>query len=406
MDTKEEQARKRLFEKIHKAYVENNNRVLVESCTGSGKCKIALDLMQPVLKKGEPLDIVVPQTEIIKDWKMEIVKWGYTQYNGQINIYCDRSLHKHKTQANVIFDEAHLVTTRMNKYLLPKTYIHNLVALSATVEHKKRNLLTALRLTPSNTVEYSLDQGVDDGLVSPYEVLVVKIPMDKKNKNVRAGAANKPFYVTEADQFNYLTKRISETQTALDYASIRGNKQEVARLHGELKMRKIWRTKGIYDFPSKRLAAKEVLKQLPDDLKLLGFCGSIEQCDKLFKHKYHSKTNEDDLIAFRADKITRLGSVAALNMGINISNLQIGLVVQVQSSFIHLAQRAGRTFRKDPKDPDKVGLLIILVSDNPAEMGWLKGAISRLDQRRITWVEFQDILAHGIGKFLVNLPKS
>ena len=44
--TKADVARKELFHEVQVMYNQWSNRVLVQACTGSGKCKLALDIIK------------------------------------------------------------------------------------------------------------------------------------------------------------------------------------------------------------------------------------------------------------------------------------------------------------------------------------------------------------------------
>ena len=391
---KEAIARKELFDRVNKVYTKSSGRVLLESCTGSGKCKIALDLIKPELEKGKPLDIVVPQSKIIQTWEEQIVEWGYSSYRDQIDIYCDRSLHKHKTVRNTIFDEAHMITPRITKFLKPKTYTTKLIALSATVDYSKRSMLKELSLNGHNSVAYSLDEGVEDNIVSPYQVMVVRVPMDGRNKNVHVKSGNGGFYITETANYKYIDDGLNKLRDDYDEAQLLKFKSASQRqdLRKKVEMAKLWRMKAIYNLRTKKLASELVLKMIPQDKKVLGFCSTIKQCEELFDHRYHSKTDSADFDAFTAGKINRLGAVTALNMGVNVPTVEIALVTQVQSKYIHLAQRAGRTLRKDPNDPDKKALLIVIVSEAEADMLWWAKASQYLDATRITSIHITDIL--------------
>jgi superfamily II DNA or RNA helicase len=254
-------------------------------------------------------------------------------------------------------------------------------------------LLNQLGLGAHNSVLYTLDNGVRDGIIVPYKLKVVSVPMDGINKRVEVRMKNgKSFMTTEVKNYEYLTKRVEELSDAYDLARLL--KSDVNRKKDDLKFARLNRMRGVYNFPSKQLGAQYLLSIIPPDLRLIGFCGSIAQCNALFKKRFHSKTTDIDYKDFVAGKFNRLGTVDAANMGININDLEVGLIVQVQSKFIKLVQRSGRLFRKDPANPDKLGLLIVTVSRNSVDEEWADKAITdNIDPKRVTYLNLEDIIA-------------
>lgn len=418
MGTKEALARENLFKQVQTSFTKYSNRVLVEACTGAGKCKIALDLLKSDLEAGKPLDIVVPQDLNIETWEKELITWGYQKYvvKGLVRIFCYASLHKYMSQRNTIVDEAHTITPKRLDFLKAKTYLSKLICLGATIDDGKRKLLESLGITPNNTVVYTLDQGVEDTVVVPYSISVVKVPVDNVNKKVEVSMkSGKSFYTTEQANYDYLTGVLEDQEeeevdltSKLELAKLLQNKLKIqdynAQLTGleiSLKSARLKRMRAVYDFPSKQLAAQYLLGALaPKMLKTIGFCGGIKQCEALFIHTYHSKTNKTDYDNFVANQIIRLGTVAAANMGINISDMDLAFIVQIQSKDIHLVQRIGRLLRKSA-DPNKIGRIIILVSEGTVdETNWCKKALSKLDQSRISYFTLQEVLDQGISILL------
>ena len=416
METKEALARKNLFKQVQTSFIKHSGRVLVEACTGAGKCKIALDLLKTDLETGEPLDIVVPQTLNIETWEEEIQVWGYQKYvaKGLIRIFCYGSLHRYMSQRNTIVDEAHTITPKRLDFLKPKTYLSKLICLSATLDDAKRKLLEPLGITPNNTVLYTLDQGVEDTIVVPYSISVVKVPVDNVNKKIAIPMKASSFFTTEQANYDYITERLEELEEQgkeitgkLELARLLKNNSKVQRhstdlasVEASLDFARLRRMRAVYDFPSKQLTAQYLLKALPTDLKIIGFCGGIKQCEALFKYTYHSKTNKTDYDDFVANLIDRLGTVAAANMGINVPDMDLAFIIQIQSKDIHLVQRIGRLLRKSA-DPNKVGRIIILVSEGTVdETNWCKKALSKLDQSRISYFTLQEVLDQGISILL------
>jgi len=148
----------------------------------------------------------------------------------------------------------------------------------------------------------------------------------------------------------------------------------------------------IYDLNSKFEAAKNLLDYfIPNSLRTLIFCGSTKHADRLSDSIYHSKrkkgdTGYDDFVNYRTN---RLACVEALNEGDNIPNVDIAFIAQLNSNRLDLIQRIGRILRFRP---GHVGKIVILCVKGTVDAKWTRLAISGLDESKIRWIDYKDIL--------------
>jgi superfamily II DNA or RNA helicase len=310
---------------------ENNQcKGLAALCTGAGKSKIAVNIVSDVQHKGNWL-LVVP-TEKLRDenWADEFSKWKRKTYYNKIGRACYASLSKIDLSqyAGIILDEAHNLTEANSKPFrnLTPEQLKNLkiLALTATppTEEEKVDIFEQLGLDMIR--ELKLDKGVELGIVAPYEIIIVETVLDDMKKTSPGGSKNKPFMTTEFKNYHYKTRRIQQ---------IRFSGKPVPKFLYLDRMRML------YDLQSKTDAAQSILKSISKDKKTLIFAGSIRQAEELEKQTFHSKTDDKDLTLFQKDKIKRLSCVQALNEGVNISNLDVGVVVQLNSNPRNLIQR-------------------------------------------------------------------
>lgn len=379
-NTKEETARQGLYEKVKEAYLKHEHKVLVQAATGSGKTKIAIELAML-----DPLDIwhiLVPRVPLVKTWEDEIKKWGYDK-KLTITVSCYASSHKLDSgNHNVILDEGHRTTERSLPFI--KSFIGEqgkLIILSATVPAKKKVLIDELGITKHNTVKYSLDDAVDDDVVTDYVIKVVQFPLDTATKNIQAGRKGAYFQVTEYDAYKFKETRVRQAMY-----SGRPDTTKWAILD---------RMRFIYNLPTKLALTQLILSQLPVDKKVIIFCGSIAHANIVCKHRFHSKTTDKDYNAFCEGKINRLSVVQSVAEGVNIPELDYALIMQVQSEQLHAVQKIGRLLRKT-SNVDKKGKVILLEAQNTQDSKWITSATSAFDAAKIDYVSSTQVLNKGL----------
>lgn len=326
--------------------------------TGTGKTKIAIDAI--VETKHKKVLVIVP-TEKLRDdtWPKELKKWGWKK---KIEIVCYASIAKIKRRSFdlVIMDEAHRITEN-NKAFFKNNKIKDILGLTATNPKDKYDLLKDI-CPLIYTV--TLDEAIDAGAVADYEIEIVYLKLDDKDKYIQGGNAKNRFFTTEAGQYKFINQRIN----AMRYSG-----RPVPEFFYMNRMR------FIYNLRSKTQLAKKLLLGLQDKRTLI-FCGSIEQAQEVCPNFYHSKSDDKALEAFMQGKINHLSAVRALNEGINIPKVDTALIVQLNSKELDLVQRIGRTLRTDKEVNAKV---IILVSIGTQDENWAEKAIAYFDQTKV-----------------------
>jgi superfamily II DNA or RNA helicase len=321
--------------------------------TGVGKTKIAIDYISKLFLCEEeylpfnPADVkilIVVPTEQLRDvdWPKELKKWKVDK-DVNIELICYASLPKLKDQEFnlVILDELHKLT-EFNSSFLENNTVHKALGLTATYprDKMKQYLLDVYQF--NIVVNMSLDEAVSKKLVSPYEITIIPVELDRVTKNIQGGNKFKPFMTTEYSQYQYLTRVIDEiaTQIALSHHAHPG-------LRTRLKHLRLQRARFLGTCESKLKAGMSLyLKHMyVNHERTLIFCNSIDSARLMCANTYHSKTNSDSLNAFREGKIDTLSCVNALNEGVNLNNVDNAIIIQVNTSDLNLIQKIGRTLR-------------------------------------------------------------
>lgn len=410
---------------------------LIAMATGTGKSKIAVDRSVALLLRNNfvytRVLLVVP-TEKLRDegWKNEFEKWDAgAVWERSIERTCYASLHTYESEEYdlVILDECHNVTEN-NSIFFHNNTIKSCIGLTATppTDYIKIRLLANIcklstyrkdntaRIFLAPTYEVTLDEAVEVGLVAPYDITVITLPLDDKDKYIVGGNASKSFMQTEKARYDYLTRCVE---------------------FGSNPMNRINRMRFIYTLKSKTEAAKKILHHvIPQDLRTLIFCGSKVQADAVCEHRYYSKPSKPKpskkLIGsfsdvsrmndykiyekklseyekavseyqanksyslFFEEKINRLSCCEALNEGENIPKIDIGFVIQLNSKELDFIQRMGRIIRLRDGHTGKV---IILATEGTVDMDWVHKATFNLDKTKIRYIRYEDLRT---GKETIN----
>ncbi len=155
-----QEARDALYGEVASLFKEKN-RIVVEAATGTGKTKIALDLID---EEDLSWSVICPTQSIVEAWEEEIVKHGKEHLRERLDIYCYASLHKYidNRGTNYVLDECHRVTENRLQYIKGNLKSHNkIIGLSATVDFEKKELLSGLGIYRGSYHKFSTDDAVD-----------------------------------------------------------------------------------------------------------------------------------------------------------------------------------------------------------------------------------------------------
>lgn len=353
-----------------------SGRVIV--ATGVGKSKAMVDRIR-VLSVGLSFKVlIVVPTEKLRDegWRDEFIKWkAESVWQNNVKTICYASLES-MTDFDwdiVILDEGHNITEANSIFF--NYYKRATILLTATYPNNriKANILD--KIVPQTVYELDTDTAVKLGIVAPYDITIVNVPLNRIERNVKAGSKAKPFYTTEYKNYEYLFELCISTPKKFNFLK---------------------RMRFIYNLQNKARAAKYLLDNvIPKDYRTLIFAGSIEQAEQLCEHTHHSKSKKNSsLSVFKSGDINRMACVDALNEGENIDNLDCGLIVKLDSNSLNLVQRIGRIIRYRAGHRGKI---IILCAYETVDKQWVDKATAGFDTFNIKVVDIND-LANGVAK--------
>ena len=335
---------------------------LLELATGTGKTRMALGKIKSLKPKNEAKTlIVVPRNVHKQNWKDEIHKW-WPSCNMNISYTTYVSFPKYKGDWDfAIFDEVHHLSERCREALCDFNIRHSVLC-SATVN---KLLKDELREVFDNLVTYKKDlRDVIEGEILPDPrvylwplELRTDLPTESIWENPKA--KGRVIECSWAERWSYIKQKNTPVKiycTERQYYSDLCFQIEFWKKRYKCSRSEVAKNKWLRlcNDRLKWLSDKKVkyLHQLLPTLakyRTLTFCNSIEQTELLGEYCINSKNTDSVqyLEDFNDGKIDHITACNMLNEGMNLTNCQVGIYTNLNSSDIITKQRMGRLLRHE-----------------------------------------------------------
>ena len=349
----------------------HKTNIAIQAATGIGKSKIALDLCkQCAEKEGRDLKVLLVIAEVAhyKNWEEEITKWSYT---APIFIVCYASLKKYRGTSwdVVIFDEAHHLGSALRLDVFDTIRAKYRIFLSATL---KDSLLYRLEESCGSisNLKVGLQDAFSANILPEPKIKLVPLTLDdtvasetiieewgKKDKRLIArctyaerwkflrdkkrvpngtliiSCTPKQKYDYLCEQFEYYKKRymISRNEIIKNKWLQCGSKRKV------------------YLGMQKTKVAKQLLKKISKK-RYVCFCTNIEQAELLGSdNAIHSKKKDSLKVIeeFNNKQRSNIFAVGMLQEGMNLTDIQVGVIIQLDGEERAFIQKFGRTLRAE-----------------------------------------------------------
>ena len=341
-----------------------SKEIVLELSTGIGKSKLALEFINKHYSKNaifKNILIVVPRLVLINNWKDEIKKWGFEELLNYIVFTTYNSLHKYYDNSwdVICYDEAHHLSDRC-KEIDSRLNSKYRLFLSATLKREMKSWVK-FKYPKVEFITVSLKEAIDNDVLPDPKVLLIPLTLDNTNstevlikKNKKSTLTIDCFY---KDRWKYMKlyncnikctpqQYYTEISQEIEY----WKKQSMFKKSFEFKWLKCCNDRLKWLSNQKETIVITILKHLKD-YRVLTFCNSIEQTEKLGKYCINSKNKEsiNNLQLFNEGKVKHITSVAMLDEGCNLAQCRIGLFAMLNSSDRMIFQRLGRILRhKEP----------------------------------------------------------
>lgn len=341
-------------------------RTLIEGATGVGKTKMSLDLVAG--RKYQTIVVLVPTDTVADSWDKDIEKWYGA---GKLPILTVNYRSSHKLPELfmclgtkcIILDECHHITDLNLESLLRVPDDVDMIALSATVDQEKFELLE--RLNFKKGIRITTDQAVENDLIVNYKVSVIEFEPDSVQKVIECGKKGEKFMTTEADNLRYLEYKLNNAKR-MGYEK-------------NIQFAILQRMHFIKGLPSRINIAKKIIAKIKRDnpsKRLLIFAPTMKVAEELCPECYiHSKSGDEMFNDFVAGKFNHLSSVNMLSEGVNV---QADMILVLSSYYKERStvQQLGRVLRKGADG--KEGAMIILCATGTQDEVWVKNSTANL----------------------------
>lgn len=327
--------------------------------TGFGKTRVALQIIKWLqsLHPEITIIVVVPTTGLQEQWVEELDNFGCSREH--VEVYVINSVIKNTHTCNLlILDECHRYASADFKKVFDMVTYNMILCLTATFERLDGKEKLIAKYAPV-VDKVSIQECLANKWVSNYKEYVVVIEPDDLDEYDKLTAE----FMTHFEFFDY------DFGTAMSMVGKNGWKnrynyaKEICQNSAQLKdtfktvtihamglMRAMQaRKKYISSHPEKLRVAEEIIAHRPNS-KIITFCATVAMAEQIqegyvYTGKDSKKGNRVTLNEFSKMKSGVLNTVKKANEGINLPDLDVGIMLGVDSSKIKHAQTRGRVVR-------------------------------------------------------------
>lgn len=377
--------------------LKDRHRVVLKWATGVGKSKMTINLVNNAAKPGSKALFIVAERAHIQNWKDEFHKWGLNE-DIDVTIACYASLHKFTGMEYdiIVFDEAHHCFTEKRKEVLQTLKGDYIYLLSATLSYQKVSEIEEIygRFIVSSV---TLKEAIKKDILPDPKVIVIDMELDNTTPNQEIkilGGKNLPRVKWE-ERNKYIFKRIPcviECTERQKYAYFTENmeywKERYQRSNNPFHHNK-W-----VNFGSQRKRflgelktsyVKKLISSFSLNKRFICFCTSVSQAEELdhkntISSKRTQKFNQATIDAFNKHVINHLYAVGMANEGLNLNDIEAGVIVQLDGKERLFIQKFGRSLRAE--DP----VAYIFYYRNTQDEVYLKNALENIDEKFISHI--------------------
>ena len=377
--------------------LKKTKNIALQAATGIGKSKIALDAINEV--KAKSILFVVAEVAHIKNWKNEFNKWGFDPFSSAIICYASLKKYRNTSWDVVVFDEAHHLASDLRLEIFDTISAKYRIFLSATL---KDSLIYKLEAScgPIKSIKAGLQDAFDNNILPEPKIYLIPMTLDNQvcdqeiveewgkayaRRVIECSYRERWTYLRNKSRYPNVTLKIKCTQQQkYDYLTEQFNyyKNRYMNTRNEIIKNK-WLQFGskrkVYLGSIKLSVAYDLLQRLKDK-RFICFCTNIEQAEYLGgENAVHSKRrdNADVIQKFNDKEINSLYAVGMLQEGVNLNNIDAGVIIQLDGEERSFIQRFGRTLRAD--SPEQYIIYYKATRDEE----YLKNALENIDKKYI-----------------------
>ena len=365
------------IEEIQRKSVEYSKKhpyLLLTFATGVGKTltslKIAIsDILSQTNEEEKKWTIAIEETSSISSWNQEFKKHDLVAFRKYFDIMTYASIKKNKNK-RIILDECHHAVSDFRISNLKNHKLEKIIALSATMDKFKKDKLNSLGIFKQ--YDYPFKKAIAEGILPKPEIKVHLIELEDKEKRCvfKISRGAKKERINFIVDFNtYMNKHHSTSKPAqynikctpkeyykLISSEIDSNKNKFIKFKHKglmFKWLNLASSRKRFIAEEKTDVLNELIKEEKTKKRYIVFCGSIKQAKAVKKYeniihsKKKSEENKQIIDKFNKKRINSIFCVQKLREGVNIYDLDFGIITQIDSGALSFIQMVGRSLRSE-----------------------------------------------------------
>lgn len=337
---------------------------ILNLCPRFGKIRVSINIFNNFPPHSTIL-IAYPDGKIKESWLADFETLGYKNHNVSFTTHLSLKKHLNDTFDIVVIDEIHLLSEAQLEVCseLFELNPHVLGLTGTLTSYTETDIYQATSLTV--VAEYPIEKAIEEGVIVDYSITVYTVPLD--NKKVFDFKGKKR---TEKKQFDSVSWAIDKME----------------RESRNTMFMRLARMRLIQKSYAKIEATKKLLEKYADE-RVLVFCGVTEIADSLGCPSYHSKSSEKQMFTdFAEGKGKHMAVVKIGNTGVTYKPLNKVMINYFDSNSENLAQKIMRCTAMEYDNLNKKAEVVIISSNEPVELKWLKKALEFFDKTKIKFV--------------------
>lgn len=348
--------------KIATEFFKTQMRGYLDLAPRFGKIRTTFGILNNLFAYDCTVLIAYPLNSIQDEWIKEAEKWDYTNPNITYVNFSSLKNYKDKIFDIIIIDEFHsasdnerdichqIMTNDDNMYTL---------LLSGTVL-KETAALWGLPLI----AKYTTEQGIQDGILSNYEITIHLVDLDDRIKTPNS----KGKMLTEKkryDNYSFVINKMKKNGQNFKHLALSRNRLALSSI-------------------SKKNYLIHLLRNLVSKRTLV-FTGLSEIADSIGIPSYHSKSkNDQNYKDFQEKKINQLALAAMGKMGVTFTNLDSVILYNFSYNSEETKQILDRAIKLDYNS--KIADLHIIAINEKPELKKLEETIKMFDKSKIKYI--------------------
>lgn len=408
--------REDIQEKALQLSLENPYMVL-QYPTGLGKTYTMIKIIERVLNQNSSYNCLILEEEIsvIDNIKKEFEKFGKKHLLDRCNIICYKSLKKiEKYYPIIVLDEAHHAFSELRlDWFSNATIPKYMYLLSATLETGQIKQFEKVVCAEFLVHKITLKKAIEWGILPTPKIGIFPLKLNEKDINCyyeykrgEEKLQKEIILQREVDKWKYIkNKNLYPNIHLVIYCT---EKQKYDQLCYEAEMAKArWeknkneKIKNYWLYTElciKRFLSEiktpyldEFLQDVIDDgNRFVAFFGSVAQAEELAqKHggnliaaKVGQKESHDLIEKFNNKEIDNLYCCKMINEGVTLTDLEIGIIAQLDGKSGSFVQRAGRTLRGDTP------FIYIFYYLDTKDTEYLEGALKKVKKEYVDYLDY------------------